>query len=77
MKVQAPVTEGQRLLPIRLWRRACRIAGIEENLTWSEISNAKLRKLAEVLTASRAVVMGKAVNADEFVTSGNSHSAEN
>eukprot|EP00667_Euglena_gracilis_P006040 EG_transcript_6085 len=62
--------DGQRVVPLRLWRYACTLAGVDEQQNWAEVSKAKVRDLAEVLVASRAAIMGKAINKDEFVTSG-------
>ena len=73
-KVHAPCpfadAAGEPAVPRRLWRRACALADIADGKTWAEVSNARLRALATVLADSRARVTGKAVNADEFVTSG-------
>jgi predicted Rossmann fold flavoprotein len=57
-------------LPIRLWKRFVEIAGINEELKWTEASKEKLQSLEKILTESTFQVKGKTTFKEEFVTAG-------
>jgi predicted Rossmann fold flavoprotein len=57
-------------LPLRLWKRLVELAGINEDLKWTEVSKEKLRTLENVLTESTFQVKEKNTFKDEFVTAG-------
>lgn len=57
-------------LPLRLWKRLAELAGIDDNLKWTETSNEKLKSFADVLTANKFNVKGKTTFKEEFVTAG-------
>jgi predicted Rossmann fold flavoprotein len=57
-------------LPVRLWKSLLAGAGIQESEAWNELSNKRLRILAEHLTRGIFHVQGKGPYKDEFVTCG-------
>jgi len=57
-------------LPLRLWKALASAAGIEETLTWANLSRVQLTRLAEQLTRCRFEIQGKGQFKDEFVTCG-------
>ena len=57
-------------LPIRLWKRFVELAGINEDLKWTEASKEKLQSLEKVLTESNFHIKGKTTFKEEFVTAG-------
>jgi predicted Rossmann fold flavoprotein len=57
-------------LPLRLWKRLVELAGINEDLKWTETSKEKLQRLAKVLIESTFQIKGKNTFKDEFVTAG-------
>jgi predicted Rossmann fold flavoprotein len=57
-------------LPSRLWKRLVELAGINEELKWTEASKEKLISLASVLTENQYQVKGKTTFKEEFVTAG-------
>ncbi len=67
---KAATTHSCFELPLRLWQRMTDTAGIDPGQKWRDVSKAKLRALAEIITASVISVTGKSPNKEEFVTSG-------
>lgn len=64
-------THAQFGLPNRLWHSLLINTGIvQEETRWSDFPNAKMRQLAEQLTAGSYQVVGKSTFKDEFVTAG-------
>ncbi|MGE0671019.1 MAG: NAD(P)/FAD-dependent oxidoreductase [Parachlamydiales bacterium] len=57
-------------LPINLWKRLVRLAGISEQTALSRISNAHLKQLAKLCTSHPFKVEGKTTYKQEFVTCG-------
>jgi predicted Rossmann fold flavoprotein len=57
-------------LPLRLWKRLVELAGINEDLKWTETSKKKLQYLSDVLTGNNFNVKGKTTFKEEFVTAG-------
>ncbi|MDF1658912.1 MAG: NAD(P)/FAD-dependent oxidoreductase [Verrucomicrobiales bacterium] len=56
-------------IPVRLWQRLVKAAGIGE-VTWANLSKLSRRALVNQLTASAFAVNGKSMNKEEFVTAG-------
>ncbi len=56
-------------IPVRLWQRLVKAAGIEE-MTWANLSKPLRRALVNQLGASTFTVNGKSMNKEEFVTAG-------
>ncbi len=61
---------SQFYLPLRLWKRLVELAGINEDLKWTETSKEKLKTFSDILTANRFQVKGKTTFKEEFVTAG-------
>jgi predicted Rossmann fold flavoprotein len=57
-------------IPRRLWEFLIAKAGIPENHTWADMSNAQLRLLIDVLLHDAYPVSGKTTFKEEFVTAG-------
>lgn len=57
-------------LPLRLWKAFLENANISEKATWSDLSVAKAKAIAEELTMSIFQVNGKSTFKEEFVTAG-------
>jgi predicted Rossmann fold flavoprotein len=57
-------------LPLRLWKALLESAGIPDKATWSDLSAAKAKGIAEELTMSIFQVNGKSTFKEEFVTAG-------
>ncbi len=57
-------------LPSRLWKKLIHSAGISEDQTWGELSNAKLQKLSEEFKNGTYNISGKGIFKEEFVTCG-------
>tara|TARA_R110000850_G_scaffold47496_12_gene118651 strand:- start:428 stop:1666 length:1239 start_codon:yes stop_codon:yes gene_type:complete len=57
-------------IPARLWQRLVEKSGIDDEVTWSNLSKASRSRLLENLVNSRFPVNGKSMNKDEFVTAG-------
>ncbi|MBS0654097.1 MAG: NAD(P)/FAD-dependent oxidoreductase [Verrucomicrobia bacterium] len=57
-------------LPLNLWKRLVRLAGIAEQNPLSRVSNAHLKQLAKLCTAHPFKVEGKTTYKQEFVTCG-------
>ena len=57
-------------LPRRLWERLTCAAGLEPGLRWSELSTARLNRLAAELTAGSYDITGRGEFKEEFVTCG-------
>lgn len=57
-------------LPVRLWKKIISLAGINDELKWTEISKEKLQKLEQALTECTFHVKGKTTFKEEFVTAG-------
>lgn len=62
-------------IPVRLWQRLVKAAGIEA-VTWANLSKPLRRALVNQLTASKFEVTGKSMNKEEFVTAGGVHLKE-
>jgi predicted Rossmann fold flavoprotein len=60
----------QFYLPFRLWKRLIELAGINEELKWTETSKEKLHSLGKELTENIYRVEGKTIFKEEFVTAG-------
>ncbi len=56
--------------PTRLWERLVLAAGIDETLTWADVSNKHLQALGAELQEGYYQVNGKSTFKDEFVTAG-------
>lgn len=56
--------------PTRLWERLVLAAGINETLTWADLSNKHLQTLISELQEGHYQVNGKSTFKDEFVTAG-------
>lgn len=57
-------------LPKRLWQSLVNASGIEESLSWAELTKIQLQQLAEQLTGAIFQVDGKSTFKEEFVTAG-------
>lgn len=57
-------------LPRRLWQRIITIIGINQQTSWTELSNIALNKLVLELTQGNYKIKGKGVFKEEFVTCG-------
>lgn len=57
-------------IPKRLWANLVNASGIDDTMTWPEVSKQQLAKLAEQLTAGTFQVNGKSTFKEEFVTAG-------
>jgi predicted Rossmann fold flavoprotein len=57
-------------LPKRLWHYLTSKANLLHDLTWSNISNSQIQKLAKLLTADEYHMQGKTTFKEEFVTAG-------
>ncbi len=57
-------------LPLRLWQRLVKAAGISPGQNWADVSKISLRRLAEELTQGGYTIQGKGLFKDEFVTCG-------
>ncbi|WP_405384415.1 NAD(P)/FAD-dependent oxidoreductase [Maribacter sp. LLG6340-A2] len=57
-------------IPKRLWANLVNASGIDDTMTWPEVSKQQLAKLAEQLTAGIFQVNGKSTFKEEFVTAG-------
>ena len=57
-------------IPKKLWRKLVIASGIPSEFKWADVSNARIEKLSEMLTASEFLVDGKSTNKEEFVTAG-------
>jgi len=63
-------TGGPIGLPLRLWERLVRSAGLDPAANWSEQSNVRLKGLAAALGTASFPIQGKSLNKEEFVTCG-------
>ena len=68
MRKKATTKSAFAQIPARLWKQLAE--PIVREKSWSVVSNAELRKLAEELTAGVFAVIGKGQFKDEFVTCG-------
>jgi predicted Rossmann fold flavoprotein len=57
-------------LPLRLWERLVRAAGVTEGQVWATVSGAAVRALAGQIGAGEFAVNGKSMFKEEFVTCG-------
>jgi predicted Rossmann fold flavoprotein len=57
-------------LPLRLWQRLARAAGVGEGQRWGDLSRPLLQRLADQLTRGRFTISGKGPFKEEFVTCG-------
>ena len=57
-------------LPSRFWERLLATTGITATTQWAGVAKTALGQLADVLTGSDFVVVGKSMNKEEFVTCG-------
>jgi predicted Rossmann fold flavoprotein len=57
-------------IPLRLWKRLVILAGIKDDLKWTEASKEKLQSIEEILTENIFTIKGKTVFKEEFVTAG-------
>jgi predicted Rossmann fold flavoprotein len=57
-------------LPIRLWKRLVELAGINEDLKWTEASKEKLQSLKKILSENNFHIKEKTTFKEEFVTAG-------
>lgn len=57
-------------LPKRLWQCLVNLAGIEEQVSWNQLSKIALNKLAQALIQGHYQITGKGVFKEEFVTCG-------
>ncbi|MEN8790453.1 MAG: aminoacetone oxidase family FAD-binding enzyme [Flavobacteriaceae bacterium] len=57
-------------IPKKLWQKLVKISGVDSALTWAEMSNQKIERLAAMLCTSEFDVNGKSTNKEEFVTAG-------
>lgn len=57
-------------LPLRLWKSLLNSAKVDERATWSDLSIARVKALAEELTMCVLQVTGKSTFKEEFVTAG-------
>ena len=57
-------------LPLRLWQRLVKAAGISPGQNWADVTKADLRRLAEELTQGVYTIQNKGLFKDEFVTCG-------
>lgn len=65
MGTEAPVS-----LPKQLWKRLLTLAGISEELRWSDLSHKQLQSLITQLRATSLQIQGKTTYKQEFVTCG-------
>ncbi len=78
------LTEGHRSvanlcpfdLPRNLWKRLTSLAGIDDELRFSSLDQAKTKRLESLLQASSYRIEGKTTYKQEFVTAGGVHLAE-
>ncbi len=54
----------------RLWERMVSCCGIDDSITWAQMSKTSTLMLADTLKSARFDVTGKTTNKDEFVTCG-------
>jgi predicted Rossmann fold flavoprotein len=59
-----------KFIPVRLWSKFLTKAGINQELTWREIADKKLRRLAHLIKFAEFQIEGKGEFKDEFVTCG-------
>lgn len=64
------VSNGFYHLPARLWERLLRIAEVNPDKKWAEISKAERSRMIQVVFETSFKVKGKSTFKDEFVTSG-------
>lgn len=57
-------------VPKRLWANLVRAAGIDDTLTWPDVSKLQLQELSQQLTQCLFFVHGKSTFKEEFVTAG-------
>lgn len=57
-------------IPLRLWKRLCEAADINDNLNWADANKKQLQNLAEQLSSCEFQVNGKSTFKEEFVTAG-------
>ena len=62
--------ECQQLLPARLWRRLCELAGITKETTWAQLPGKQFHALLALATASELNIKARGVFKEEFVTAG-------
>ncbi len=67
---QKAVQRALFALPLRLWQRLLKAAGIPASQNWADISKVTLRRLADELTQGHFTIQGKGLFKDEFVTCG-------
>lgn len=63
-------TGGSIEIPRRYWERVCTFVGIDDELTWNNISKSAMSALADQLTNAVFEVAGKGIFKEEFVTCG-------
>ncbi|CUI16664.1 conserved hypothetical protein [Candidatus Protochlamydia naegleriophila] len=63
-------TESPFELPKQLWKAFVQLAGIEQELRWSMLSNKHIQALLAQIRASRFQIQGKTTYKQEFVTCG-------
>lgn len=63
-------------LPKRLWRYLVEQAGLDDTITWANLSKKALNKLVEAICRGQFPIKGKSVFKDEFVTCGGVKLAE-
>ena len=64
------VTDGPFDFPRRYWNQVCQCVGVEDGLTWTEITKSALRALVKQVKRAELHVTGKGIFKDEFVTCG-------
>ena len=57
-------------VPRRLWERIVVSCGIQDQMTWGQLSKTSTRQLVDGLKSARFEASGKTTNKDEFVTCG-------
>lgn len=57
-------------IPKRLWANLVRASGIDDNVTWPDVTKAQLQELTTQLTQGLFFVNGKSTFKEEFVTAG-------
>ena len=57
-------------LPKRYWEKICAFVGIDQELTWNNISKTAMNALADQLTNAVFEISGKGIFKEEFVTCG-------
>ena len=64
------VSNGFHLLPVRLWERLLKIANVDPQKKWAEISKVERSRIVKVVFETEVEVTGKSTFKEEFVTAG-------